>query len=38
MQIVISDEIEDVQLLGAAATSEIQEEQRVRFEDRLLNH
>lgn len=38
MQIVISDEIEDVQLLGAAATSEVQEEQRVRFEDRLLNH
>ena len=38
MQIVISDEIKDVQLLGAAATSEIQEEQRIRFEDRLLNH
>tara|TARA_Y100001958_G_C21247447_1_gene578782 strand:+ start:2568 stop:5978 length:3411 start_codon:yes stop_codon:yes gene_type:complete len=38
MQIVISDEIKDVQLLGAAATSEIQEEQIVRFEDRLLNH
>tara|TARA_B100002019_G_scaffold76718_1_gene66234 strand:+ start:4012 stop:7422 length:3411 start_codon:yes stop_codon:yes gene_type:complete len=38
MQIVISDEIKDVQLLGAAATSEIQEEQLVRFEDRLLDH
>lgn len=38
MQIVISDEIKDVQLLGAASTSEIDEEQVVKFEDRLLNH
>ena len=38
MQIVISDEIKDVQLLGAAATSEIHDEQIEKFEDRLLNH